>query len=120
MQKRRKIRVSFASLQEYADKENRNGYMYTTPQIDGIKKECLNDLSKIEDRYKKLNDTLKSILSDDTPSDTALDSFLQTLNYSNISEYEVFNKSRQSLCDIMEIVGEHLYSNWNDNRYNRD
>lgn len=120
MQKRRKIRVSFSSLQEYADKENRNGYMYTTPQIDEIKNECLNNLSKIEDRYKKLNDTLKSILSDGTPSDTALDSFLQTLNYSNISEYEVFNKSRRSLCDIMEIVGEHLFSNWNDDRYNRD
>ena len=45
IQKTRKIRIAFASLDEYSRKENRNGYTYTNQEINVLKAKTFSVLS---------------------------------------------------------------------------
>lgn len=119
IQKTRKIRVAFSSLTEYARKENRNGYMYSNEEIQGLKAEALRLLSTVPGTLKEYNHSLIAALSDDG-SDADIEQFIASVDYLGIKQTPEFIEAKRILVRIMELVATELASNWDDPRYSRE
>lgn len=119
IQKTRKIRVAFSSLDEYAKKENRNGYEFTSPEIEKLKMQAFQLLGTVPANLKAQNAQLISALSEDA-ADNAIEAFLNNINYSEICENEVFKATKKILSQIMEIVAHEIFTHWDDPRYSRE
>lgn len=119
IQKTRKIRVAFSTLDEYSKKENRNGYVYTNTQIEDLKSEALKLLKSTDSFHAELNQQLISALSEDAP-ENAIDSFLSKIDYNSISSYPVFTQVKNLLKQVMTLVAAELASKWDDPRYARE
>jgi len=120
IQKTRKIRVAFSSLSEYAKKENRNGYTYTNPQIETLKKQAFRILANISVTAKEQNKALIDALSDEERVDSEIEAFLSTVDYTVLKHTREFIDVKELLKQIMELVAQELSSNWNDPRYSRE
>lgn len=120
IQKKRKIRVAFSSLSEYAKKENRNGYTYTNSQIEVLKKRAFGVLSGISSNLKNQNKALIAALSDEMRVDAELEAFLSSVDYQALKSTQEFIDVKKILTQIMELVAAELSSNWDDPRYSRE
>ncbi len=120
IQKKRKIRVAFSSLSEYAKKENRNGYTYTNPEIEALKECAFSILSNINSHLKEQNKALMDALSDEKHVDSKLESFLSHVDYNTLKHTKEFDDVKELLKQIMELVAQELTSNWDDPRYARE
>lgn len=120
IQKTRKIRVAFASLSEYAKKENRNGYTFTNTQIITLKKQAFGLLSDINSNIKKQNESLGIALSNERRADSQIKAFLSNVDYTSLKHTREFIDVKELLKQIMEIVAQELSSNWDDSRYSRE
>ena len=119
IQKTRKIRVAFSSLAEYARKENRNGYMYTSREIRELKAKAFFLLSSVSGSLKANNRALIAALSDDG-SDADIEQFIASIDYLAIKQIPEYVAVKRILVRIMELVAIELASNWNDPRYSRE
>ncbi len=119
IQKTRKIRVAFSSLAEYARKENRNGYMFSSEEISRLKTEAFSLLTKVSVALKDYNRTLVTALSDDG-SDAEIEQFISSIDYNEIKQTPEFIEVKSLLVRIMELVADELSSNWDDPRYARE
>ena len=120
IQKTRKIRVAFSSLAEYAQKENRNGYIYTNPQIENLKKLAFNILDNGNNELKKQNKELITALSDEDHADSEIEKFLSSIDYGTIKQAKEFINVKNLITQIMELVAQELSANWDDPRYSRE
>lgn len=120
IQKIRKIRVAFSSLIDYANKENRNGFMYTNDEIEHLKQQAFSTLSSVNTFLSNKNKDLKSALSNEATTDTNLEIFLQTIDYTELLDVPQFKDVKNLLVKIMSIVADALSSKWDDSRYSRD
>lgn len=120
IQKTRKIRVAFSSLAEYAQKENRNGYIYTNPQIENLKKLAFNILDNGNNELKKQNKELIAALSDEDLVDSEIKKFLSSIDYGTIKQAKEFINVKNLITQIMELVAQELSANWDDPRYSRE
>lgn len=119
IQKKRKIRVAFSMLDEYAKKENRNGFSYTNLEIESIKKQIDAILSSVSSQMVDWNNLLRCALEDNAP-ENAIDRFLETIDYNDIISCPAFIQGKELLSQIMQIVANVLSSNWDDPRYSRE
>ena len=119
IQKIRKIRVAFSALDEYAKKENRNGYMVTSPEIDSLKNTALKLLSSTSVRLKAYNRELRLLLTNDA-TESAIGDFLRKIDYQVLVNTSEYVQARAILCSIMNLVGLQLSNNWNNARYARE
>lgn len=119
IQKTRKIRVAFSSLAEYARKENRNGYMYTSREIKELKAKAFSLLSRVSGSLKADNRALIVALSDDG-SDADIEQFIASIDYLAIKQTPEYVEAKRILVRIMELVATELASNWNNPRYSRE
>ena len=119
IQKIRKIRVAFSALDEYAKKENRNGYMVTSPEIDSLKNNALKLLSSISVRLKAYNRELRLLLTNDA-TESAIGDFLRKIDYQVLVNTTEYVQARAILCSIMNLVGLQLSNNWDNARYARE
>jgi len=119
-QKIRKIRVAFLALEEYAAKENRNGYVYSNTSIKLLKNECFSLLKKVDSQYINLNNELINIFMSDDIQDSVLEAFLNNIDYEQISSYPIFCAVKASLIKIMENAAQELFENWDNPRYSRE
>ena len=119
IQKTRKIRVAFSSLAEYARKENRNGYMYTSKEIQELKLKAFSLLSRVPESLKANNRALIAALSEDG-SDADIEQFIASIDYLAIKQTPEYVESKGILVRIMELVANELVSNWDDPRYSRE
>ena len=120
IQKTRKIRVAFSSLDEYSRKENRNGYVFSNAEIESLKMQAFSMLAKVNNALKVKNQKLVSILSNDDNADTEIERFISSVNYTELVNTEEFIKAKEFLVRIMQIVADELSSNWDDPRYSRE
>ncbi|MCD7724955.1 MAG: Alw26I/Eco31I/Esp3I family type II restriction endonuclease [Clostridiales bacterium] len=120
IQKKRKIRVAFSSLSEYAKKENRNGYTYTNSEIEALKEHAFSILSNVNDSLKEQNKALINALSDENHVDSELESFLSRVDYNMLKHTNEFVHAKELMKQIMELVAQELASNWDDPRYSRE
>lgn len=120
IQKIRKIRVAFESLSEYAEKENRNGYLVTNDSIESIKQSTFRILDNLPKHINDLNEKLVKILDSNPIKDNDIERFLNIIDYEEIKNYPEFIMLKSKLYDIMKIVAEILESNWDDSRYARE
>jgi Alw26I/Eco31I/Esp3I family type II restriction endonuclease len=120
IQKTRKIRVAFSSLYEYAQKENRNGYTFTNQQIEDLKADAFNILLGVSDELKAKSKALGEALSDEDKIDTEIESLLSNINYSELKSDSHYVKVKENLSQIMMLVADELYLNWDDPRYSRE
>ena len=120
IQKTRKIRVAFSSLIDYAQKENRNGYMYTSREIAKLKTEAFSLLSEVPETLKTQNQYLISALANDDNADAEIEKYIAALDYNSVRQTKEFIEVKRILVAIMEIVAIELASNWNDARYSRE
>jgi len=119
IQKTRKIRVAFSSLAEYARKENRNGYMYTSKEIRELKSKAFALLSRVSEPLKARNRELIAALSEEG-SDTDIEQFVAAIDYFAIKRIPEYVEVKGILIHIMELVANELTSNWDDPRYSRE
>lgn len=120
IQKIRKIRVAFSSLIDYANKENRNGFMYTNDEIEHLKQQAFSTLSSVNTFLSNKNKDLKSAISNEATTDTDLEIFLQNIDYTELLDVPQFKEVKNLLVKIMSIVADTLSSKWDDSRYSRD
>lgn len=120
IQKIRKIRVAFSSLIDYANKENRNGFMYTNDEIEHLKQQAFSTLSSVNTFLSNKNKDLKSAISNEATTDTDLEIFLQNIDYTELLDVPQFKDVKNLLVIIMSIVADALSSKWDDSRYSRD
>lgn len=121
VQKTRKVRIAFSALSDYAQKENRNGYMYTNDEIESIKQTSFDLLSAVGEKEHELNLKLQSILSTNgDTTDNDITSYLDELDYSEIVSNPTFSTVKANLQKIMSIVSAELESKWDDARYSRE
>lgn len=120
IQKIRKIRVAFSSLIDYANKENRNGFMYTNDEIEHLKQQAFSTLSSVNTFLSNKNKDLKSAISNEATTDTDLEIFLQNIDYTELLDVPQFKEVKNLLVKIMLIVADTLSSKWDDSRYSRD
>lgn len=120
IQKARKIRVAFSSLSKYAQKENRNGFMYTNSAIEQLKDTAFSKLACIDDDKKELNLKLSQILNADEPNNHDIAKFINNINYNSIISDKIFIEVKKILKNIMQLVANELSTKWNDPRYSRE
>ena len=120
IQKIRKIRVAFSSLIDYANKENRNGFMYTNDEIEHLKQQAFSTLSSVNTFLSNKNKDLKNAIFNEATTDADLESFLQNIDYAELLEVPQFKEVKNLLVEIMSIVADALSSKWDDPRYSRD
>ncbi|MCY7190891.1 Alw26I/Eco31I/Esp3I family type II restriction endonuclease [Streptococcus gallolyticus] len=120
IQKIRKIRVAFSSLIDYANKENRNGFMYTNDEIEHLKQQAFSTLSSVNTFLSNKNKELKNAISNESTTDADLESFLQNIDYAELLGVPQFKEAKNLLVKIMSIVADALSSKWDDPRYSRD
>jgi len=119
IQKTRKIRVAFSSLAEYARKDNRNGYMYTSTGMLDLKSKAFSLLSRVAEPLKANNRALIAALAEDA-SDAGIEQFIASIDYLAIKQAPEYVEARRILTLIMELVATELASNWDDPRYSRE
>ena len=119
IQKKRKIRVAFSTLEEYANKDNRNGFLFSNERTEALKQAAFSLLATVPEEMKRLNQELIDALSEDAP-DNSIDTFLEKIDYSRIITCPAFVDAKKDLVQIMQIVGDALASNWDDARYSRE
>jgi Alw26I/Eco31I/Esp3I family type II restriction endonuclease len=61
-QKARRIRVAFAALRDYVEKENRNAFVITTPQIESKIEEALEALRSAPQEIRSLDQSLQNLV----------------------------------------------------------
>lgn len=120
IQKTRKIRIAFTSLYDYAKKENRNGFMYTSTEIIVFKRKAFALLDSVCRPLKEKNVSLKAALNSEDNVDTEIEKFLAKLDYDAIIKTPAYLDVKEILLHIMEIVADKLASNWNNPRYSRE
>lgn len=120
IQKRRKIRIAFTSLCEYAKKENRNSFQFTNQEIERKKTEIATLLRDTAPEYQLLNNQLAHAINSPEVYDAEINRFLSRLDYVALNSLPLFQKVRKLLAEIMELVAEELYTKWNDARYSRE
>uniref|UniRef100_UPI004025272D Alw26I/Eco31I/Esp3I family type II restriction endonuclease n=1 Tax=Holdemanella biformis TaxID=1735 RepID=UPI004025272D len=108
IQKIRKIRVAFSSLIDYANKENRNGFMYTNDEIEHLKQQAFSTLSSVNTFLSNKNKDLKSAISNEATTDTDLEIFLQNIDYTELLDVPQFKDVKNLLVKIMSIVADAL------------
>ena len=108
IQKIRKIRVAFSSLIDYANKENRNGFMYTNDEIEHLKQQAFSTLSSVNTFLSNKNKDLKNAIFNEATTDADLESFLQNIDYAELLEVPQFKEVKNLLVEIMSIVADAL------------
>lgn len=119
-QKVRKIRVAYSALEEYALKDNRNGYMYNNFKIESLKQEAFRLLTSMDKTYKEYNQSLYNILSDLNVSDSYIETFINNFNITAVTRNPIIIQVKEILYRIMNSVAEELASNWDNARYSRE
>jgi len=120
IQKTRKIRVAFSALNEYAQKENRNGYRFTNTEIETLKRQTYELLSTVDESLSTYNKQLCHIIKDSCSSNHDIEQFINSLNYSELIQNPIFIQAKENLIRIMELTATELSSKWDDPRYSRD
>lgn len=120
IQKRRKIRIAFESLSDYATKDNRNGFIYNSPTIEQLKSTIFDILSSVPQEYKILNSKLCSIISNPVISDDEIESFLNEVDYNKLLSLNEYVAAKEKLYEIMSLVAQELSNNWDSARYSRE
>lgn len=120
IQKRRKIRIAFESLSDYATKDNRNGFIYNSPTIEQLKSTIFDILSSVPQEYKILNSKLYSIISNPVISDNEIESFLNEVDYNKLLSLNEYVAAKEKLYEIMSLVAQELSNNWDSARYSRE
>ena len=120
IQKRRKIRIAFESLSDYATKDNRNGFIYNSPTIEQLKSTIFDILSSVPQEYKTLNSKLCSIISNPVISDNEIESFLNEVDYNKLLSLNEYVAAKEKLYEIMSLVAQELSNNWDSARYSRE
>ena len=120
IQKRRKIRIAFEALSDYAAKDNRNGFVYSTSAIEQLKSDIFNILHSVPQKYKILNTKLRSIVLNSVISDNAIESFLNDVDYNELLSLDEYIMAKEKLNEIMSLVACELTNNWNSARYSRE
>lgn len=120
IQKRRKIRIAFEALSDYAAKDNRNGFVYSTSAIEQLKSDIFNILHSVPQKYKILNTKLCSIVLNSVISDNAIESFLNDVDYNELLSLDEYIMAKEKLNEIMSLVACELTNNWNSARYSRE
>lgn len=117
IQKTRKIRVAYSALIEYVGKENRNGYQYTDTKIDRLKSQAFALLKKVSQPLKEKNTQLIGAIEG---TDSGIEEFIKSLDYKKLVNDSIYTQVREILTQIMNLVGIHLESMWDNTRYSRD
>lgn len=120
IQKRRKIRIAFESLSDYATKDNRNGFIYNSPTIEQLKSTIFDILSSVPQEHKIFNSKLCSIISNPVISDNEIESFLNEVDYNKLLSLNEYVAAKEKLYEIMSLVAQELSNNWDSARYSRE
>lgn len=117
-QRARRLRVAFAALRDYVQKENRNAYVISNGEIEALIDEALQILGASSANTGALNERLAELLSAPLLDEEALRVLSAAVPTRTTAPGE-FDLARQLLQEAMDLVGAELSDLWEDERYVR-
>lgn len=117
-QKARRLRVAFAALRDYVQKENRNAYVIGSRDIEARISDALQILDAAGDAVVELNGTLYELLNAPLLDEERLRRISSDLPTRTAGPAQ-FEQARGHLQEAMDLVGAELSELWNDERYVR-
>jgi Alw26I/Eco31I/Esp3I family type II restriction endonuclease len=117
-QKARRIRVGFASLRSYGDKENRHGLNLGKPATEALLSEVDRHLTPLGGDADEVNSRLVEVIQSEGELDEQALRELCTV-IENFTSLEQFNRTRSILTDYFTQSADLLSNQWDDERYVR-
>ena len=118
IQQSRKVRVAFKALDEYYQKDNRNGLAVSVAENDRFFKECIRILAALNTRYSAQYRMLRSTIETTDATDSSYIEIIQSIPpLTNEPEIQACKELSIRIMDNIAIV---LASMWDDDRYTRE
>jgi len=118
IQKARRVRVAFASLQEYALKENRNGLRVDIEENRALFTDSISALDSLGSSYERYNKLMEKLLSEEQIQEGELRHFVSRVPDFSTDAKVIYARSRVHM--IMDNTALCLGEMWDDSRYSRD
>jgi len=121
IQKARRVRVAFSSLNEYALKENRNGLRVDIDENNLLFSKSVKALESAGTEYEKYNTMLRELLESENSTEAEFRYFVSTVPMMpDISFNNKVDLARSCVIKIMDNIAHYFAEMWNDPRYSRD
>jgi len=121
IQKARRVRIAFSSLNEYALKENRNGLRVSFDDNDSLFSRSIVALESAGIEYEKYNKMLGALLENEATTEVELRNFVSEVPMTpDISFIDNIDFARSCVMQIMDNIAHILAEMWDDSRYSRD
>jgi len=117
-QQARRLRVAFAALREYVQKETRNAFVISTEQTEQLIRDALCELNALPTSIKHLDHELQAVLSEDVPSEEQMRALAKKTEAIGKGPIQ-FTRARLKLQQAMDLVAIELAGLWDDERYVR-
>lgn len=117
-QQARRLRVAFAALREYVQKETRNAFVISTDETEQLIRDALCELNGSPAQIKRLDQELREVLSQEVPSEENLRSLAKKLDGIGNGPAQ-FAMAGRKLQRAMDLVAAELAGLWDDERYVR-
>lgn len=116
IQKMRKVRVAFSALEEYAQKENRNGYSIELPSNTRLYDHLLDTMKPVNAEYAHQKEALVAAIAGG--NEVALIDAIRLMPDFNSDPWTAVAK--RIMIQIMQNVADTLADLWDDDRYSRE
>lgn len=117
IQKERKVRIAFSSLEEYASKEHRNGLLIRLEQNNELYAQIRELMVPVNEKYAEVRNMLKQALNKKDKGKALIEAIGKMPDVDSIDN---INDAKNLMGQIMSNVAEGLVNLWDDDRYKRE
>ncbi|HDS5071776.1 TPA: Alw26I/Eco31I/Esp3I family type II restriction endonuclease, partial [Escherichia coli] len=119
VQKTRRIRIAFTSLNDYHRKENRNAFIVSNELSEKFFSEAMDNLKSLSEITSCLDEKISGIISENSDSKNEFRTIITDLREIVTNNKEKFNLILKYLISGMSEIGKELESYWENDRYVR-
>ncbi|WP_105628763.1 Alw26I/Eco31I/Esp3I family type II restriction endonuclease [Cronobacter sakazakii] len=119
VQKTRRIRIAFTSLNDYHRKENRNAFIVSNELADNYFSKAMDNLQSLSTVTSNLDEKIAGIMSENLNAENEFRGIILELQDIITKNKEKFNLISKNLMLGMSEIGKELESYWTNDRYVR-
>lgn len=119
VQKARRIRIAFTSLNDYHRKESRNAFIVSNELSDNYFTEALDNLQSLSTVTNSLDERIAGIMSENSNSENEFKDIILELQEIITRNQQKFSKILKNLMSGMSEIGRELELSWTSERYVR-
>ncbi|MDU1059506.1 MAG: Alw26I/Eco31I/Esp3I family type II restriction endonuclease [Leclercia adecarboxylata] len=119
IQKARRIRIAFTSLNDYHRKENRNAFVVSNKSSENYFSEAINNLKLFTTVTSSLDERISGIISENSSAESEFRTIILELQKIITENKKTFVLIFEQLVSGMGEIGKELESHWTNDRYIR-